>query len=64
MRQNQTTIIVTHRLSAVAKAHKVIVMEHGQITEMGTPTELLAKKGWYYQQYLNQQLEENVDANL
>lgn len=64
MRQNQTTIIVTHRLSAVAKAHKVIVMEHGQITEMGTPTELLAKKGWYYQQYLNQQLEDNVDANL
>lgn len=64
IRQNQTTMIVTHRLSAVAKAQQVIVIQHGKITEIGTPSDLLAQKGWYYEQYRNQQLEENIDANF
>lgn len=64
IRQNQTTIIITHRLSAVAKAHKVIVMDQGKIAEFGTPEQLIAQKGWYYEQHLKQQLEENEDENI
>ena len=64
IRQGQTTIIITHRLSAVAKAHKVIVMDQGKIAEYGTPEQLLQQKGWYYQQHLKQQLEEDQHENI
>lgn len=64
IRKGQTTIIITHRLSAVAKAHQVIVMEQGKIAEYGTPEQLLAQKGWYYAQHLKQQLEENENENI
>ncbi|MGX7012792.1 ABC transporter ATP-binding protein [Vagococcus silagei] len=64
IRQNKTNIIVTHRLSAVAQADQVIVVEDGAITEIGTPQELLASKGWYYDQYMTQQMEVNEDENI
>lgn len=57
IRQDKTNVIVTHRLSAVAEADKVLVMEDGQIVESGTSTELLAARGWYYEQYMTQQME-------
>ncbi|MGT2844931.1 ABC transporter ATP-binding protein [Streptococcus hongkongensis] len=57
-RQGKTTLIVTHRLSAIQHADWVIVMENGQIIEEGRPQELLANKGWYYQQYQRQQAQE------
>lgn len=55
MRANQTTIIVTHRLSAIQKADWVLVLEGGQIIEEGTPNQLLNKGGWYAEQYQRQQ---------
>ena len=57
VRQDKTNVIVTHRLSAVAQADKVLVIEDGQIIEAGTPQELLDSKGWYYEQYMTQQME-------
>ncbi len=60
LRNDKTNIIVTHRLSAVAQADQVLVIEDGHIVEAGTPQELLAAKGWYYQQYMNQQMEVNA----
>ena len=55
LRANQTTIIVTHRLSAIQKADWVLVLEGGQIIEEGTPNQLLNKGGWYAEQYQRQQ---------
>ena len=44
----RTTLMVAHRLSTLRKANKIIVVDRGKILEMGTPEELLEKKGKYY----------------
>lgn len=64
VRANKTTIIVTHRLSAVSHADYILVVEDGRISESGTPAELLASKGWFYQQYEKQQMEEVQHENI
>lgn len=55
-RQNKTTIIIAHRLSAIKHADQIIVFDNGRIVEMGNHDTLLAKKGWYYEQFTNQSL--------
>ena len=50
LRQRQhrrTTIVIAHRLSTVAHADRVVVLEHGRVHQMGTPAELLARPGLY-----------------
>ena len=56
-RENKTTIISAHRLSAVVHADLILVMQNGQIIERGTHEDLLALDGWYAQTYQSQQLE-------
>ncbi|MEO5783583.1 MAG: ABC transporter ATP-binding protein [Ginsengibacter sp.] len=45
----RTSIVIAHRLSTIRKANKILVLDKGEIKEMGTHNELLAKKGFYYQ---------------
>ena len=60
-RQQATTIITSHRLSAIAHAHVIIVMHEGTVVEKGTHDELMALKGRYYEMYELQQLEQLVE---
>ena len=57
-RKNKTTLIVSHRLSAVHQADWIIVLDQGQIVEEGRASDLLAQEGWYYEQYQRQQKQE------
>ncbi len=57
-RAGKTNVIVTHRLSAVNHADWVLVLDEGRIVEEGRPADLLAQKGWYYEQYQRQQSQE------
>ena len=57
-RSGKTTIITTHRLSAVQHADWIVVLDDGKIIEEGTHGDLLKTDGWYNEQYLRQQIEE------
>lgn len=52
--KGKTVVIVAHRLSTVKDADKIIVLNHGQIVEEGTHTELTQQKGFYYHLVKNQ----------
>ncbi|MFF2444987.1 peptidase domain-containing ABC transporter [Priestia megaterium] len=58
-----TTLIIAHRFSTVKNVDKIIVMDEGEIKEMGTQKELLENKKLYYKLYKNQIMEENNNEN-
>ncbi|MCB2837022.1 ABC transporter ATP-binding protein [Streptococcus dysgalactiae subsp. dysgalactiae] len=60
-RQDKTTIITAHRLSAVVHADLILVLQHGRIIESGHHEDLVAAGGWYAKTYASQQLEMEVE---
>lgn len=60
-RAGKTTMIATHRLSAIQHAHLILVLEDGKIVQRGTHDELVAQDGWYRDMYVRQQLEQFVE---
>lgn len=60
-RDGETTIITSHRLSAIQHAHQIIVMDKGTIVEKGTHAELMQLGGKYKEMYDLQQLEQSVE---
>ncbi|PRS40333.1 multidrug ABC transporter permease/ATP-binding protein [Bacillus sp. RJGP41] len=61
-RAGKTTIITTHRLSAVQHADRIIVLDSGKIIEEGTHADLLLNYGWYREQYERQQVDEGTEV--
>ena len=61
-RQQKTTLIAAHRLSAVTHADQIIVLTDGKITEHGTHASLIEADGWYKEQYMIQQMTEEVET--
>ncbi|CAB1367760.1 ABC transporter ATP-binding protein [Denitratisoma oestradiolicum] len=60
--QGRTTIAIAHRLSTLRKADRLVVMDRGQIVEVGNHEELMARQGAYYRLYQAQARNVDVDA--
>jgi len=52
--KGRTVVVVAHRLSTVKNADQIVVLEKGEIVEVGNHSELIAKKNVYYQLVYNQ----------
>lgn len=62
-RQGKTNIIVSHRISAIRHADKILVLENGKVLNEGSHSELLAKCTWYKEldEYQNKEVEQHED---
>jgi subfamily B ATP-binding cassette protein MsbA len=49
--RDRTTLVIAHRLSTIERASRIVVLVHGEIVEIGTHAELLAKNGAYANLY-------------
>ena len=59
--ENRTSFVIAHRLSTIKRADKIIVIEDGQVEEIGTHKELIQNQGKYYQLY-TQQFRQELEA--
>jgi ATP-binding cassette subfamily B protein len=57
-----TTLVVSHRITAIRDADLIIVLDRGRMVETGKHDELFERKGRYWQLLRRQQLEESLDA--
>ncbi|KIL37128.1 multidrug ABC transporter ATP-binding protein [Cohnella kolymensis] len=60
-RAGKTTLITTHRLSAVSHANWILVLDEGRIIEEGTHDQLILFGGWYKDQWERQQMEASLE---
>ena len=59
--EGKTRIVVSHRLSSIKEADNIIVLDDGEVKEMGDHASLLSKGGIYAQIYWRQQIEEELN---
>jgi ATP-binding cassette subfamily B multidrug efflux pump len=62
MVEGRTSLIIAHRLSTVQRADKIIVMHKGQVREMGTHQQLLARRGIYFKLYQLQYKDQEISV--
>ena len=60
--QKPSIVFVSHRISTLRNCEQILVMDEGEIIEMGSPEDLMKQKGVYYETYL-QQLNEDQSTN-
>lgn len=63
MMRKSTTVIISHRISSVMHADKILVMDKGTVVQRGTHTELVEQSGIYQEMY-NQQLTEDQPSEI
>ena len=52
--QGRTSFVIAHRLSTIQNADNILVLDHGNVVEQGTHSQLMAQKGVYYKLYASQ----------
>ncbi len=57
----RTTFLISHRVSTVRHADLIVVLKEGEIVERGTHAELISRRGYYYDLYQKQLLEEELE---
>ncbi len=62
MMGGRTVILISHRVSTVRQANRIVVLEKGGIVEQGTHAELVGACGYYAALYRKQLLEEELEA--
>ena len=64
MLKGRTSLIIAHRLSTIVDASRILVMKDGIVVEDGNHKSLMEKKGYYYNLYMNQFKELNIDTQI
>ncbi|MFH0881467.1 MAG: ABC transporter ATP-binding protein [bacterium] len=59
--KNRTTVIISHRVTSVANADEIIVMDRGEILERGTHADLVRKRGAYAQLFREQRISAELE---
>ncbi|MGG0719264.1 ABC transporter transmembrane domain-containing protein [Robertmurraya massiliosenegalensis] len=63
-RSGKTTIISTHRMSAVQHADRILVFDDGKVVEEGTHEQLLSQNGWYKEQHDRQLVQSAIEGEV
>ena len=62
--EDRTSFVIAHRLSTIINADQIVVLDRGQIVEIGSHEELLAQRGRYYHLYTMQWAQEKPQFSL